>query len=313
MGAGLLTSRAIRGMYYQRLEQNVGSEWVERIAEEFSSDQASEDYPFLGMSPTLQLYKGEIPATNLRENKITLANQEYMAALEIPTKWIRRDKTQQIATRINDLADRTNAHWASLLSTLLLNAESTVCYDDQYFFDTDHVEGDSGSLSNDITHDIATTTAPTTGEMEGGILKATEQLLKLKDDKGEPINENAKEFLIMVPVTFMSAAAAAIGSQVIIDSSTSRTNTIITMGSVGGFQYRIAVNPRLTWTTKFALFRTDGAIKPLIRQTEVAPEFSAIAEGSETEQKQKKHIYSVYASRAVGYGMWQLACMVTFV
>ena len=42
-----------------------------------------------------------------------------------------------------------------LINAALLAGESTVCFDGQYFFDTDHSEGDSGSQSNDITFDIS--------------------------------------------------------------------------------------------------------------------------------------------------------------
>ena len=48
-------------------------------------------------------------------------------------------------------ADRTVSHWASLLSTLIVNGESATCYDEQYFFDTDHSEGESGTQSNVIS------------------------------------------------------------------------------------------------------------------------------------------------------------------
>jgi hypothetical protein len=129
---------------------------------------------------------------------------------------------------------------------------------------------------------------------------------------GEPMNEGAKAFLVMVPVPFMSAAAGAIGSEIIVDSSTSRTNRILTLGSLGGFQVELAVNARLTWTTKFATFRTDAETKALIRQEEQAVQVDAIAEGSEEEFKHKRHLYGVKAVRNVGYGLWQRAALTTF-
>ncbi|MBZ4251856.1 hypothetical protein LAJ57_13170, partial [Streptococcus pneumoniae] len=84
-------------------------------------------------------------------------------------------------------------------------------------------------------------------------------IIGFKDDQGEPMNEEATSFLVMVPVPFMSAAAAALKNPVITDGSGSRTNTIT---NLGGFSFELAVNPRLTWTTKFATFRTDGMTKP---------------------------------------------------
>lgn len=312
MPAGL-TSRAIIGEFYATLEQDVGTSWIDAISNRFESDQDSETYKWLGMSPAMREWVGGRQAKGFRENGITITNKEFEATLEVLVKEMRRDKTGQVMLRVREMAERTNSHWAKLLSTLIIAGEAAVCYDGQYFFDTDHTEGDSGSQSNDLTSDVTTTTAPTTGEMETAILKSIEAMLGFKDDQGEPMNENAREFLIMVPVPFMTAAAAALGSQIIVDSSTSRSNTILTMGSLGGFKISMATNARLSWTTKFATFRADGQVKSLIRQEEEAVTMSAIAEGSELEFNENKHRYGVKASRNVGYGYWQRACLTTLV
>lgn len=312
MGASALSSRAIIGEFYNTLEQDAGASWVDSVSNLFQSNQESETYKWLGMSPVMREWIGGRQAKGFRNDGITIANKNFEATLEVLVDEMRRDKTGQIMVRVRELAERTNAHWASLLSALIIAAESTVCYDGQFFFDTDHVEDASGSQSNDLTSDITTTTAPTSGEMETAILKSIEAIMGFKDNQGEPMNENARAFEIMVPVPFMSSAAGAIGSQIIVDASTSRSNRIITMGSLGGFQVALRVNARLTWTTKFATFRTDAQTKALIRQEEEAVSIDAIAEGSELEFKEKKHHYGVKAMRNVGYGYWQRAALTTF-
>ena len=313
MSAQGLSSRAIIGEFYATLEQDPGAAWINSLSNLFQSDQDSETYKWLGMSPMMREWVGGRQAKGFRENGITITNKEFEATLEVLVKELRRDKTGQVMVRVRELAERTNAHWAKLLTTLVIDGESTVCYDGQFFFDTDHAEGDSGTQSNDITSDITTTTAPTTGEMETAILRNIEAMLGFKDDQGEPMNENARSFAVMVPVPFMSATAAALGSQIIVDASTSRSNTIMTLGNIGGFTVRPIVNARLTWTTKFAVFREDGQVKALIRQEEEPVSISAIAEGSELEFKENKHHYGVKATRNVGYGYWQRACLTTFI
>ena len=313
MGATALSSRAIIGEFYATLEQDLGLSWIDSVSNLFDSNQESETYKWLGMAPAMREWIGGRQAKGFRTDGITIVNKNFEATLEVLVDEIRRDKTGQVMVRVRELAERTNAHWASLLSALLIAGESTACYDGQFFFDTDHSEDDSGSQSNDITSDITTTTAPTSGEMETAILKSIEAILGFKDNQGEPMNEGARMFEIMVPVPFMSSAAGAIGSQIIVDSSTSRSNRILTLGSLGGFQVGLRVNPRLTWTTKFATFRADGQTKALIRQEEEGVTMSAIAEGSELEFKERKHLYGVKAIRNVGYGYWQRACLTTFV
>lgn len=308
MGAATLSSRAIIGEFYNTLEQNTGALWVPGVSSMFDSNQESETYKWLGMAPAMREFIGGRHAKGFRENGITITNKTFEATLEVLLDELRRDKTGQIMVRVRELAERTNAHWAKLLSSLIIAGESAVCYDGQYFFDTDHSEGDSGSQSNDIDSNVTTTTAPTAAEMETAILKSVEQILGLKDDQGEPMNEDASRFLVMVPVPFMAATAAALKNPVIVDGSGSRTNTLT---NLGGFQFELAVNPRLSWTTKFATFRTDGQTKPFIRQEEEGVTVAAIAEGSELEFKENKHQYGVKAIRNVGYGYWQHACLTT--
>ncbi len=84
---------------------------------------------------------------------------------------------------------------------------------------------------------------------------------------------------------------------------------------VAASNYRVApvCNVRLdsSWTAQFAVFRTDGNVKPFILQEEVPIQVDAIAEGSELEFNEHKHHYGIWASRNVGYGYWQHAVLVT--
>jgi phage major head subunit gpT-like protein len=286
--------------------------WVDPVSMLFTSDQSSETYAWLGQSPAMREWIGGREAKGFRENGITIANKKYEATLEIPLDWMRRDKTGQIQVRIDEMAQRANAHWAKLLTALIEAGEAATlgtCYDGQYFFDTDHSEGDSGTQSNDISVDITTTTAPTAAEMETAILTATQKIMGYKDDQGEPMNEAARSFVVMVPTPFMSATAAALNNPIITTGSTSFTNTLV---NLGGFSYQIAINPRLSWTTKFALFRAVGGVSPFIRQEEESLQISALAEGSEEEFKNDRHLYGIKAMRNVGFGYWQKACLVTF-
>lgn len=309
MGAGKLGSRAIIGRFFERLEQNVGSGWVPAVSMgPFQSDQEVEKYPWLGAAPAMREWVGARMARGLRDNDLSITNKKYEGTLEVLVDEIRRDKTDQVMIRVDELADRTNAHWAKLLSQQIIDGESKTCYDGQYFFDTDHAEADSGTQNNDITYNVGTPTAPTAAEMELAVMSAVEQILGFKDDVGEPMNENAREFLVMVPVTFFKSAAAALKNPVIVDGSGSRTNLV---PNLDGFRFALEVNQRLTWTDKFAVFRQDGQTKALIRQSEEAVTVAAIAEGSELEFREDKHHYGVKAIRNVGFGRWQHACLVT--
>ena len=309
MASNLITSRGVIGKFYARLEQAVGAEWTNPLSMYIPSDQASENYAWLGQSPTMREWVGGRLAKKLREQDYTIKNKKYESTLEINCDDVRRDKTGQIDVRINDQADRANAHWAKLLSTLIANGASADCYDGKYFFDDDHSEGDSGTQDNDLTYTVSTAANPSAAEMEAAIMQAVQAIMGFKDDQGEPMNENAHSFRVMVPVNMMAAAAAALKNPVIVDSNGSRTNTIT---NIGGFQFELDVNARLTGTSVFYVFRADGVAKPFIRQEEVPIKLSAVAEGSELEFNEDIWRFGIMTIRNVGYGLWQHAVMTTF-
>jgi phage major head subunit gpT-like protein len=256
-------------------------------------------------------------AKGFRENGITIINKKYESTLEVAVDDIRRDKTGQIMLRIGEQAKRAEAHWAKLLSTLLAAGTSGVCYDGQYFFDIDHSEGDSGTQLNLLAAaqvgalDVATATAPTAAEMVSAVLGVIAYMMAYKDDQGEPLNEDAREFLVMVGTPALwTALAGALGTPMIVSGGAAITNVLTTLD---GFKIRGEFNPRLSaLTTQMMTFRTDSDVKALIRQEEEPITVSAIAEGSELEFEKDVHHYGIKALRNVGYGYWQMASYSTF-
>jgi len=306
MGAGKLSSRAIIGEFFNILAQDIGITWIPDVSMPFDSNQESETYAWLGMAPAMREWIGGRQAKGFRENGITIKNKKYESTMEVLVDEIRRDKTGQIMIRIAEQAQRANAHWASLLSTLIAAGEGAVCYDGQYFFDTDHSEGDSGTQDNDLTGAAATNTQPTAAEAETAIMACVSAILGYKDDQGEPMNEGASLFRIMAPTVYLAPFASALNNPFI---AAGQSNLI---ANIDGFSFKLSVNPRLSSGAKFYVFRADGQTKPFIRQEEEGITVAAIAEGSELEFKEDKHQYGIKALRNVGYGYWQHACQYTF-
>lgn len=314
MTAELLSSRAIIGMYYLRLEQNTGMGWCNLISNYFTSDQDSETYPWLSQAPQMREWVGGRNAKGFTDNGITIKNKHFETTIEFRLKDVRRDKTGQVRVRINDMADRTNSHWATLCSALIASGESLVCYDTKYFFATDHTEGKSGAQSNLLTVTLAslpaqvhgTTAAPSVEEMQQCILKAIAQIKGFKDDQGEPMNENAGQFLVMVPTSLWMTAQAAVKNTVLT------SNAVNLIPNLEGIQISVVENARLNaWTTKFVVFRTDGSVKPIIRQEEAPVALKAKAEGSEYEFDNDAWQFGVDTWRNCGLGLWQHTCLVS--
>ncbi|MBT4177749.1 MAG: hypothetical protein HOE02_05625 [Candidatus Marinimicrobia bacterium] len=311
-----ITERQIIGWYFMQLAAFAGMGWINAISNFFRSDQAIETYPWLTMSPAMREWIGGRNAKGFTENYLQIKNKLYEATIEFLVSDLKRDKTGQIRARIEEFATKGNSHWASLLSTLILSGAATTCYDGQYFFDDDHEEGDSGSQSNDLSIDISalpavkggSTTAPSVEEMQLCIMQAITAIMGFKDDQGEPMNEDALKFLVMVPMSLWQSAVTAAATPTQVAASQTAFEGLRQQG----LEISVVPNARLsTWTESFAVFRADGKIKPLIRQEESDVELKVKGYGSEFEFDNNAHQYGIDASRNVGLGRWQGACLVT--
>lgn len=317
MDQSLLSSRAIRGIYFAHLEADAGMQWLDGVSNAFGSDQASEAYNWIGQTPAMREWIGGRQPKGFTGQGVTIVNKHYESTLEIKRKDARRDKTGQIRARLGEWADRGTTHWASLVSALIVAGAAATCYDGQYFFDTDHVEGQSGAQSNKISVDISTlpaavhgaVAAPSVEEMQQSILAGIVQILSFVDDRGEPMNENAQEFVVMVPAGLSMVAFAAVSGL-----ATAALQQNLNPNLLKNFRVSVVVNVRLTiagWVDKFVVFRTDSPVKALIRQSEQEVELKMKAEGSEFEFDNDAWQFGLDGWRGAGYGHWQRACQVT--
>lgn len=311
----LITSRAVVGAMKQALAAGAPPRWVNAIANTFESDQASEKYPWLNATPAMREWIGGRNAKGFKENNLEIVNKHFEDTIRVEKKDMRRDKFGMIKIRIAELVRRAMVHPGTLLSTLIVNGESALCYDGQYFFDTDHSEGDSGTQSNDLAVTLSalptlvhgTAAAPAVEEFQMCIGKAIQAIVSFKDDAGEPMNEDATGFLVMVPPTLMHVAYQAVSTPMQVAASQTALSEMMK-----DFSITASMNPRLSaWTTKFAVFRTDSNIKSLIFQRETAINTSAKAEGSDFEHDEDAHEYGIDYWGNASYGLWQNACLVT--
>lgn len=311
-----LSSRAVIGMFYKRLNESDGMEWIGAVSNYFTSDQDTEDYRWIGQSPVMREWVGGRQAKGFTSNGISIANKHFEATLDIPVKHLRRDKTGQIKARIGELATKTKSHWGLLLSELIAKGDETPCYDGKPYFAENHKEGKSGVQSNKITFDlknaaingeVGVPTAPTEAAMREAILSGIQQIIGFKDDQGEPMNETSTKFVVMVPVNLFYVAQACIAAPLTVGGASNPVKILANM------DIAVAPNVRLKAKDKIYVFRADGDVKAFIRQEEESVQVKAKAEGSEYEFDHDAHQYGVDTWRNVGYGYWQHATQVTII
>lgn len=302
MGAERLSSRAIRGLIQQSLAKATADQWITRLGPLFMSDQDSETYRWLSEVPVLRPWKGKRNVSDFVDYGITVVNEKFETTIQILLDEMERDKLGQLRLRIGDLGRRSQTHWTTL-STNLIVANPT-SYDGKAFFASDHEELNSGAQDNDLGFDVVSATAVTAAEMKSAILQSVRTMLGFKDGQGEPIAEDARRFMILVPLELWDVSIAALGNSVIVEAGGAVTNTL---ASLGGFQFELEASARLAASDTFYTFRTDTAIPTVIRQEEQKPDFTQKAEGSDFEHDFDMHEYGVKCRRAVAPGRWQNA------
>ncbi|MBE7507794.1 MAG: Mu-like prophage major head subunit gpT family protein [Planctomycetia bacterium] len=263
-----------------------------------------ESYKWLGQLPMPTEWKGKRRTQALRDFGMTLTNLHWEETLHIDRNEFADDQTGQLNLRVQEMARRFAMHPDKILIDLIMAAEAALCYDGQFFFDTDHVEGESGAQSNDLTYDAAAPTAPTEAEFEAAFWQAIEALAGFKDDQGEPWNlfqsfEDLSGILCVVPVRFIRVASRVLGANA---AALLNNSTNILAGKA-----KLMVNPRLTWTTKFMVAKVDDPMRPFIMQDRQSVEHEIKDDKEDKEVK-----YMADARYNVGYGLWQKAVLTTF-
>lgn len=310
-GLSSLHSRAVLGYMFHMLRGEPDSGWIQQVAGTvIPSNMDIETYAGLGATAPLRQWNGPRLARTIKDATYAIENIPYEGTIEVTGDEIRLDKTGQVQRRIDDLRVRYNEHWEQLLTTLILGGESgaaSLCYDGQSFFDTDHPETGTNQ-SNDVGSNIGTPSDPTAAEMEAAIFQNVQAMLAFQDDQGQPCNSGLRSFTVMIPTNMLKAATAALNAPFIADGSVGPRTNVLTV--LGGFQFLLSVNPRLTNNDRFYTFANTGSA--LIRQEQLAGMLGALDESSDHFFKHDRLQFGIFTKRGVGYGDWKQAILHTF-
>jgi len=115
--------------------------------------QASEEtYAWLGQFPKLREWIGDRVIKNLSAHSYTLKNRTFEDTIRVKRIDVEDDKYGLYGPLMTELGRAAGQHPDELVFSLFAAGFSTVCYDGQYFFDTDHpvkaADGTDGTASN---------------------------------------------------------------------------------------------------------------------------------------------------------------------
>ncbi|MBW2559966.1 MAG: Mu-like prophage major head subunit gpT family protein, partial [Deltaproteobacteria bacterium] len=174
---------------------------------------------------------------------------------------------------------------------------TNLCFDGQYFYDTDHVVAGS-SVSNKGTAALSAATKTLVTASYGAARLA---IMNFKDDEGRPLALIPN--ILEVPPALEATAKLICNNKKLEDD---KPNPYVGTAEV-------VVNPRLTSSTltsstAWFLHVTNRPLKPFIYQERKAPVFVQQA-NPDTEDvfMRKKFKFGAEARAAGGYGLWQLS------
>ena len=254
-----LSLRSIQGQYFWALEETAAASWVGDIANSYATNQPYEIYKWLGGAPAMNEWRGERVRSSLGDYDLSVVSDKFQSTLSFDVDDMRRDKTGQIMQRVAEMGQKA-ATLPQRLYTTLIESNPTA-YDGSSFYANSH---NVGTVDNNLAASAVAASAPTSAEMQTAILAAIQAIVGFKDETGDPVNEFATAFMVMVPTNMYQALTAALKDTF---TSAGVSNTLIAAQGMG-LSIRPIINPRLTVGTTFYTFRTDAPVKACIWQEE---------------------------------------------
>jgi len=314
--------RNVIGGFREAFTAGIDGSWASKLAFQMNSDKEVENLRWLGGAPNLREWRGHRLMVPPGRYTTSVTHLKYEATMRFDVDDLRRTANKSgnpIPTVIAEMAQKAAMYPELLLSTLVTNGDTTtsgLAYDGQQFFDTDHLEGASGTQKNDLTAteipaaNVVTTTAPTATEWADTILQTIGYMYGWLDDQGDPINGDSRNFLVMVGTAALyGGLVQAIG----LNNLASGANNPLMALTSSGINITPLFNPRRSAATgEFNIFKLDGATRPFIHSVEVPLQTQIIGAGSELEFHEDANIFGVKIVQGATYGRWQSAAEVTF-
>ncbi|MBI2843690.1 MAG: Mu-like prophage major head subunit gpT family protein [Armatimonadetes bacterium] len=288
-----LLEAGLKTVFFEAYDAAIG-DW-ERIATVVPSEQDTETYAWLGSVPKMREFKDERLPAGLLEQSYTIKNKTWEASIAVDRAALEDDLYGQIKLRVQGLAREAKRHVDEIVFSLLGDGFTTTCHDGQYFFDTDHSEGESGAQSNKGTAALSSTS----------LQSAITAMMKFKDDRGKVLG--IVPDLLVVPPDLQWTALELLNSTYYPDLIAAGAGEQKLSANPLKGRVDMVVSPYLTDTNDWFLLATKWVVRPVIFQSRVPVEFAALEGQSETGFLRDQYIYGVRARYNAGLGLWQTA------
>lgn len=261
------------------------------------SSTARELYRWFSRFPTMRKWADEKLIKSLAAYTYDLQNEDYEATIEVDRNDIKDDL-------FGDYSDAAKAagisamEWPDLLvAEAIKNGFTSLCFDGQFFFDTDHPLQDSNGTTSTYSNKLsAVLSAATAAAASASIGTAINMLEGYTDTEGQPLNLSVGS-LVVGPNLRETAYKLANSDQ--LDDQSPNPNKDM---------FDVKVNKRLGWTTQWMIMAEHPVFKPFVFQEREAAHFVQMTDPETPDVfLRKKYHYGNEGRGAAGYSFPQLA------
>lgn len=308
-----ITDYGVKGILHKALADTPNTDQIAALARREDSGLpagSSEKLDFLGTVPAMREWISKRSSTHPVEYNYQVTLKKFENTIFLPLDWINNDKTGKVREASNGLAKRYMQWPAAQVAALINVGESTNAFDGQFFFDTDHVWGKSGTINNDLTFNAVDHTNPTVYEVAQALVRAVNAFSAFKDDQGEPLNEDITEVTVLVQAG--TNLAAALNSAIQLPNVDTGAGVIA--NPVRGLPYtmKFVSSTRITLNDRFVVVNSSPNACPFVfLENKADYAVTGKGAGSDFEHDNDGWEYGIKANGAAAYGRFTDAVLMT--
>ena len=261
-----------------------------------SSNASTEKMVMYGETAPLSEFKSERKPSKFAEYSYVITNKKYEKTITIDRDLIEDDQAGQIKMKATQMGMGYERDLDSLILGHLASGRSTLCYDGQYFFDTDHSELESGTQSNKLGVSLLDETT---------VQLAMQQFAGFKNDRGQNYGGRLTHVVVRRGSANAKKARELSNSLYTVESNKGMDNYFKGLFNV------IEVDFGLTFNDWMAIDASSGILPVVItdRTGIENPEIVAMEADSQNGFYRDEWAYGLRVRFGLGYADWRTAIL----
>lgn len=287
-------ARNFRAIFFNEL-RNAADNWWRDLFTIVPSDSQEENFNWMIGNPSMREWIGDRLIKSVSQASFKITAKEWEATISVLRSQIIYDKLSQVRLYIQQLGQSFPFHYADLAVDLIVGGFTSLAYDNQFYFDSDHDAGDGTVYSNTATYKFSA----------NSWAAIRRQPAKLVEPQTDP--DSRKRYMRIRYTDFFggpdteAAEAGVFGMQYLNPGQTNIYYNNIP-------QERVHIVPELAGLAEgYAFFDLSKPIKPFALMIVKGVDFVALDKPDDWNVFNKKEfIYGIDSIDNAGYGLWEL-------